>query len=121
MPCADLTAMIENLRVYNNTARSNVPCPSLPLAGSMSSSAMEYVALGTLNVPRIWNGLWQLSSNAWGSTSAAKIRQAMARHVELGYTAFGTHCRPTFPRFRHDHTLRLDMVREDFLKLSPFF
>src|SRR5258708_11767942 len=49
----------------------------------------ETFLLGPFTVPRVWVGLWQLSSNAWGSASAAKVRQAMARHVEMGYTSFG--------------------------------
>ncbi|KIJ64169.1 hypothetical protein HYDPIDRAFT_132811 [Hydnomerulius pinastri MD-312] len=53
-----------------------------------SVASRETFALGPFVVPRIWVGLWQLSSNAWGSASAAKIRQGMARHVELGYNAF---------------------------------
>jgi hypothetical protein len=52
-------------------------------------SPIETVRLGPFTVPRIWTGLWQLSSNAWGSTSAANIRRGMARHVDMGYTAFG--------------------------------
>ena len=55
----------------------------------MSSSPRETFRLGPLSTPRIWVGLWQLSSNAWGSASVAKIRQGMARHAALGYTAFG--------------------------------
>ena len=54
-----------------------------------SSSPRETFRLGPLTTPRIWTGLWQLSSNAWGSTSVPKIRQGMARHVAFGYTAFG--------------------------------
>lgn len=53
------------------------------------SPPLESVHLGPFTVPRIWTGLWQLSSNAWGSTTAANIRKGMARHVEMGYTAFG--------------------------------
>ena len=55
----------------------------------MSSPPRETFRLGSLSTPRIWTGLWQLSSNAWGSASVAKIRQGMARHAALGYTAFG--------------------------------
>jgi len=54
----------------------------------MSLSRRETFQLGPFVVPRIWTGLWQLSSNAWGSASASKIRLGMSRHVELGYTAF---------------------------------
>jgi hypothetical protein len=49
----------------------------------------ETFPLGPFTVPRVWVGLWQLSSNAWGSASAAKVRQAMARHINMGYNAFG--------------------------------
>ncbi|KAG1809199.1 uncharacterized protein BJ212DRAFT_1381081 [Suillus subaureus] len=53
------------------------------------SQPKETFPLGPFTVSRVWVGLWQLSSNAWGSASAAKIRQAMARHNEMGYNAFG--------------------------------
>lgn len=53
-------------------------------------SKWETVQLGTLTVPRVFTGLWQLSSNAWGTAPSAKIRREMARHVDAGYTAFGT-------------------------------
>lgn len=55
----------------------------------MAAPPRETCRLGPLSTPRLWTGLWQLSSNAWGSASVPKIRQAMARHVALGYTAFG--------------------------------
>ncbi|KAG5651800.1 hypothetical protein H0H81_007359 [Sphagnurus paluster] len=55
----------------------------------MLPRAIETFRLGPFITPRIWTGLWQLSSNAWGSASVSKIRQGMTRHVELGYTAFG--------------------------------
>ncbi|KAG7094495.1 hypothetical protein E1B28_008094 [Marasmius oreades] len=52
---------------------------------------METVHLGPFVVPRIWTGLWQLSGNAWGSAPVSKIREAMKRHVDMGYTAFADH------------------------------
>ncbi|KAJ7113167.1 Aldo keto reductase [Mycena epipterygia] len=51
-------------------------------------AAHETFKLGQFTVPRVWVGLWQLSSNAWGTASVSKIRQAMGRHVDLGHTAF---------------------------------
>ncbi|KAF9476559.1 Aldo/keto reductase [Pholiota conissans] len=51
-------------------------------------SYRETFRLGPFVVPRVWTGLWQLSSNAWGSASVSKVRHGMARHVEMGYTAF---------------------------------
>ena len=50
---------------------------------------IEYFWLGGSELPRIWTGLWQLSSNAWGSAPAMTVRSEMARYAELGYTAFG--------------------------------
>lgn len=55
---------------------------------SCSKTLQETFELGPFIASRIWVGLWQLSSNAWGSAPAPKIRQGMARHVELGYNAF---------------------------------
>ncbi|KAF7334629.1 Aldo-ket-red domain-containing protein [Mycena venus] len=57
----------------------------------MTTDAHETFKLGEFTVPRLWTGLWQLSSNAWGAAPLSKIRQAMGRHVESGYTAFGRH------------------------------
>lgn len=50
---------------------------------------MEYTQLGPLSVPRLFIGLWQLSSNAWGTAPVSKIRAEMKRHVDEGFTAFG--------------------------------
>lgn len=50
--------------------------------------------LGSLIVPRVWIGLWQLSSPAWGTAPASKIRAEMMRHMEHGYTTFGELSRP---------------------------
>ncbi|KAG8759421.1 hypothetical protein FRC14_005995 [Serendipita sp. 396] len=43
---------------------------------------------GSIKVPRIWTGLWQLSSPAWGTAPAARIRREMRKHVDKGFTAF---------------------------------
>lgn len=49
---------------------------------------LETTTLGPFTVPRVWTGLWQLSSPAWGTAPSGKIRREMARHVSEGYTAF---------------------------------
>ncbi|KAJ7364680.1 NADP-dependent oxidoreductase domain-containing protein [Mycena albidolilacea] len=61
------------------------PPPAVP---TTMTPAHETFQLGPFTAPRLWTGLWQLSSNAWGTASVSKIRQAMGRHVERGYTAF---------------------------------
>lgn len=64
---------------------------------SSSTRPSETFHLGPFTTPRIWIGLWQLSSNAWGSASVSKVRSGMGRHVEMGYTAFGEHNPPAIP------------------------
>jgi hypothetical protein len=44
--------------------------------------------LGETKLPRIFCGLWQLSSPAWGSAPATKIMNGFARYVQRGLTAF---------------------------------
>ncbi|PVG04149.1 Aldo/keto reductase [Serendipita vermifera] len=46
---------------------------------------------GFLDVPRVWTGLWQLSSPAWGTAPAARIRREMRKHVDKGFVAFADH------------------------------
>ncbi|TBU41689.1 aldo/keto reductase [Dichomitus squalens] len=63
----------------------------------------ETFRLGNHDLPRLFNGLWQLSSNSWGSAPAAKIRRQMAIYAENGYTAFADHYGPAeilFGEFR---------------------
>ncbi|KAJ6600165.1 NADP-dependent oxidoreductase domain-containing protein [Mycena sp. CBHHK59/15] len=43
------------------------------------------------SVTRVWCGLWQLSSNAWGSAPVPRIRKCMGEHVDRGFTAFADH------------------------------
>jgi hypothetical protein len=65
----------------DNAAASPMSAPTHPRLGTFP--------LGPFTPPRLWVGLWQLSSTAWGSAPASRIREAMARHVDQGYTAFG--------------------------------
>ncbi|EJD05263.1 Aldo/keto reductase [Fomitiporia mediterranea MF3/22] len=52
---------------------------------------METVKLGPFTVPRLFVGLWQLSSNAWGTAPVSKIRSEMKRHFDEGFIAFADH------------------------------
>ncbi|KAF8492397.1 Aldo/keto reductase [Russula emetica] len=69
---------------------------ALPSLGAPAHAhpRLETFPLGPFNPPRLWVGLWQLSSTAWGSAPASRIREAMARHVDQGYTAFADHYGP---------------------------
>ncbi|KAL0953077.1 hypothetical protein HGRIS_007277 [Hohenbuehelia grisea] len=64
---------------------------------------METFNCGPLQAPRLWTGLWQLSSNAWGTASVSNIRKGMARHVDMGYTAFGTALYTESPSLTRDN------------------
>lgn len=51
-------------------------------------SAQETFSLGGQTLPRIFSGLWQMSSPSWGSASIAQIMQQFTKHVQGGFTAF---------------------------------
>lgn len=50
---------------------------------------IETFQLGPHRMPRVFNGLWQLSSPAWGSASAENQEAALAELVELGLSTTG--------------------------------
>lgn len=50
--------------------------------------AQETFRLGDTTLPRIFSGLWQMSSPAWGSAPTFKIVEQFTRHVQSGLTAF---------------------------------
>ena len=55
----------------------------------LDMSLHESFKLGPFIAPRVWTGLWQLSSTAWGTAPAIRVRQGMQQHFENGYIAFG--------------------------------
>jgi hypothetical protein len=81
--CCNLANAVTQQPSHSLITDSNGPPPMDTLA------THENFQLGPFIAPRVWTGLWQLSSNAWGTASASKIRSAMGRHVALGHTAFG--------------------------------
>ena len=60
--------------------------PSLDLA-LLPLPSLETFAIGPYNMPRLFNGFWQLSSPAWGSGSATEQENALLRLVEAGLVA----------------------------------
>ncbi|OAX79414.1 hypothetical protein ACJ72_06269 [Emergomyces africanus] len=52
------------------------------------TSAIERFPLGPFVVPRLFIGLWQLSSPAWGSAGKSKMLSQFQKHVNAGFTAF---------------------------------
>lgn len=51
------------------------------------TKAVEQINLGHHTVPRLFNGFWQLSSPAWGSSTASKQEDALVELVQSGLTA----------------------------------
>ncbi|SCV48509.1 related to protein priB [Fusarium fujikuroi] len=50
--------------------------------------AKETFQLGDRILPRIFSGLWQMSSPAWGSAQMTEIIDGFSTHVQNGFTAF---------------------------------
>lgn len=64
-------------------------CPVVESIPFISSpSLLEKVKLGSSEVPRMFMGLWQFSSPAWGSASKSKINQDFRKHVDAGLIAY---------------------------------
>lgn len=57
-----------------------------------SSSNIETTTLGRAMVPRIFMGLWQLSSSAWSTWESASfdsIQNGFKKHIDGGFIAYG--------------------------------
>lgn len=76
------------------------------------AAPLETFQLGPLAVPRLFNGLWQLSSNAWGSAPGSRVRRHMAQYAEHGYTAFGESSARPRARAPRSPRSRPDMVSD---------
>ncbi|KAG0646482.1 hypothetical protein D0Z07_7490 [Hyphodiscus hymeniophilus] len=61
---------------------------SLTPAFVSSSGDLEMFRLGRSLVPRLFMGLWQFSSPAWGSASRSQIHDGFRKHVDAGFSAY---------------------------------
>ncbi|KAI1374470.1 aldo/keto reductase [Hypoxylon crocopeplum] len=73
---------------------NDVPAPDTATRGAVtvspkaaSSQTVETVRLGPFEMPRLFIGLWQLSSPSWGSGTAEGMETALAHAVGCGLTA----------------------------------
>ncbi|TKA26809.1 hypothetical protein B0A50_04255 [Salinomyces thailandicus] len=70
-------------KTAQNTSRTMSP----PLPTTLPErSNIETFKLGPHSMPRLFNGLWQLSSPAWGSGTNEAQEQALAQLLESGLT-----------------------------------
>lgn len=53
-----------------------------------ASNSLETFQLDRKVLPRLFTGLWQLSSPSWGSASTRKIRQQFESYASKGFTAY---------------------------------
>ncbi|OHW98376.1 aldo keto reductase [Colletotrichum incanum] len=60
--------------------------PGSSEAGPMK--AKETFELNGRRLPRVFSGLWQMSSPSWGSAPTSKIIAQFSRHLEAGLSAF---------------------------------
>ncbi|KAK4688782.1 hypothetical protein P7C73_g1318, partial [Tremellales sp. Uapishka_1] len=79
----------DHLNGYVSPPSTNDSLPIDFTAKSIESiNGIEKVSFGgKLVVPRIFNGFWQMSSPAWGSTSAAKMDDALVDLIKHGLVA----------------------------------
>ncbi|KAI0549615.1 putative aryl-alcohol dehydrogenase [Xylaria curta] len=68
------------------STRSTVGEPAAALEVS-AGEASETFPLGPFQLPRLFNGFWQLSSPAWGAGSADSQDAALTQLVQAGFTA----------------------------------
>ena len=87
---------LSRLQMFNGVSKpkSNFHAPSSPNHVFVNkNSPLESVQLGKATVPRMFMGLWQFSSPAWGSASKSQIHAHFRKHVDCGFTAYGMEAR----------------------------
>ncbi|KAF5978892.1 hypothetical protein FCOIX_5603 [Fusarium coicis] len=77
-------------------------------------TAKETFQLGDRTLPRIFSGLWQMSSPAWGSAQMSQITKGFSTHVQNGFTAFDMadhygDAEVLYGRFRSTYPHKYDM------------
>jgi hypothetical protein len=72
-----------------NPSLATAPVASTELLSEKSPGVIsETFEMAGIQLPRLFSGLWQLSSPAWGIAPRSKIMQQFSKHVESGLTAF---------------------------------
>ncbi|KAL4881818.1 NADP-dependent oxidoreductase domain-containing protein [Aspergillus karnatakaensis] len=77
------TALIEPSALAEVEEPQAEPNDTLPI-----TPFIETFRVNGMILPRIFTGLWQLSSPAWGSASRSKMMQQFSSYVQRGFTAF---------------------------------
>ncbi|KAI0126153.1 aldo/keto reductase [Xylariales sp. AK1849] len=90
-PFARSTGQVRDVLGYLYPSSGHLSASENSSSGTISvnvstNNGLEKFALGPYKVPRLFNGLWQLSSPAWGSGTAEKQEAALIDLVECGLT-----------------------------------
>lgn len=80
-----LEAVVDFLHPGSNSLGQTPATTTSPMEAPVVS---ESFTVNGINLPRIFTGLWQLSSPAWGSAPQSKIMEQFSQYVENGLTAF---------------------------------
>ncbi|KAG9242917.1 aldo/keto reductase-like protein [Calycina marina] len=72
----------------SDTGRSMGNIAKAPPVANIANTQIERFQLGKSLVPRMFMGLWQFSSPAWGTASTTKINKHFRKHVDAGLTAY---------------------------------
>ncbi|TVY20344.1 putative oxidoreductase-like protein [Lachnellula arida] len=76
-----MPAVPSSQQVYQSTVTPGYTREARP-------NIIEHIKLGKSLVPRMFMGLWQFSSPAWGTATVSKINKHFRKHVDAGFTAY---------------------------------
>jgi hypothetical protein len=79
---------LEMLHISDDHAPENGQTKAMSKTFTSIESELETVILGKASVPRMFMGLWQFSSPAWGTASRSKIDADFRKHVDAGLIAY---------------------------------
>lgn len=111
-----IAALFESLNLYNNSQRAkhqqflfgrsmvavaavlgqSVELPNRFYAPDSISTktihkneeGLEHFSIGSRELPRLFTGLWQLSSPSWGVASKKEVFQQFQQYADAGFTAY---------------------------------
>lgn len=79
---------ISNGSLTNGNTKQSLNGNNGELISAPPPTPKETFFMKNRELPRIFSGLWQLSSPAWGAAPASKIINQFTKHVQSGFTAF---------------------------------
>ncbi|RFU80809.1 aldo keto reductase [Trichoderma arundinaceum] len=71
----------------SGSSNNRIIAPGTLYASLPEGTSIETVQLGQYDMPRLFNGLWQLSSPAWGAGTTDEHEKALVQLVESGLVA----------------------------------